>query len=320
MQAQVQREHELREKEQRLMQERKRIQKEKQLYEEQQRRLKEEAERQARDRGARERKRKLEVEREREHERRLREEKERERQERESAGEEGIKLERAAKLECKQEQKLKQEELKWEQRDCDHQMIQQQQQQQRLGKRGNYRDSDGFDVAKRQAVHDIRGSGIRSNNVCTSGMDMYELLSSVFSRLDAQKQAAEEECVGQLTSGIQSMSSMIPSVVLACEGKVMVKIKLDDGRVWRRHVNQVIKSQVPVGADTSGRVIDPVPIECDPLVMPSDEEAGETPGTGHVSDTVEDIAEDSTQPQDGPEALRRSTRVRRPPDRHHRVL
>ena len=109
----------------------------------------------------------------------------------------------------------------------------------------------------------------------------------------------------------------MPGVVLACEGKMMVKIKLDDGRVWRRHVNQILKSQVFVGTDASGHDRDPVPIECDPLVMPSDEETVETPGTGHVSDTVGDIAEGSTQPQEGPKSLRRSTRVRRPPDRYH---
>ena len=53
--------------------------------------------------------------------------------------------------------------------------------------------------------------------------------------------------MGQLTSGIQSMSSMIPGIVL---------IKLDDDRVWRTHVYQVLKSQVLVGADASGRDID----------------------------------------------------------------
>ena len=191
--------------------------------------FREEAERQAREREAhereaRERERKLEAERERERERRLREEKERERRERERAEEERIKLERAAKLERDREQKIKQEELQWEQRDRDQRMIQQQQQQQRLGKRGSYQDSGGFDVPKRQAVHDIRGSGMRSNNDVRGGgggggsggggggggMDMYELSSSVFSRLDPQKQAAAEARVGQLASGIQSMSSMIP--------------------------------------------------------------------------------------------------------------
>ena len=45
----------------------------------------------------------------------------------------------------------------------------------------------------------------------------------------------------------------MPGVVLACEGKMMVKIKLDDGRVWRRHVNQILKSQVFVGTDASGQ-------------------------------------------------------------------
>jgi hypothetical protein len=111
----------------------------------------------------------------------------------------------------------------------------------------------------------------------------------------------------------------MPGVVLECEGKTMVKIKLDDGRVWRRHVNHVLKSQVLLGADTSSqdRDIDPVPIECDPLVMPSDEGTVESPTTEHSSDTVRGMAEDPPQPLDGQEELRRSTRVRRPPDRYH---
>lgn len=93
-------------------------------------------EREAREREVRERK--IEVERE----RRLREEKERERRERERAEEE-----QHAKLE---------------------RMIQQQQQQ-RLGKRGAFQDSAGYDVTKRQAVHSIRGGGIRGNDVRGGG-------------------------------------------------------------------------------------------------------------------------------------------------------
>ena len=161
-------------------------------------------EHEAREREARERDRKLEAERE----RRLREEKERERRDRERADEERAKLERAAKLE--REQKRKQEELKWE-RERDQRLLQQ---QQRLGKRSSYQDSSTYDMPKRQAVHDLRSGGIRGGSGSGGGgggMNMYELSSSVFSRLDPQKQAAAEARVGQLASGIQSISSLMPS-------------------------------------------------------------------------------------------------------------
>ena len=92
-------------------------------------------------------------------------------------------------------------------------------------------------------------------------------------------------------------ANWMPGVVLECEGKTMVKIKLDDGRVWRRHVNHVLKSQVLLGADTSSqdRDIDPVPIECAPLVMPSDEGTVESPTTEHSSDTIRGMVEDPPQ-------------------------
>ena len=179
----------------------------------------EEAERQVREREAREcevREREEREVRERdkkiEAERRFREEKERERERRERAEEEQrLKLERAEKLEREREQqKRKQEELKWE-RERDQRMIQQQQQQ-RLGKRSSYQDSSGFDIPKRQSVHDIRGSsGIRGNTgnggggAGTGMSDMYDLSSSVFSRLDPQKQAAAEAHVGQLATSISGL-------------------------------------------------------------------------------------------------------------------
>ena len=148
-----------------------------------------------------------------ERERRLREEKERERERRErerAAEEERLQLERAAKLEREREQKRKQEELKWER---ESRMLQ----NQRLGKRGGgYQDSVGYDVTKRQAVHDIRGSsgGIRGaagsgGGGGRGGMDMYDLPSSVFSRLDQQKQVGAQGRIGQVSGGLPNVSAMI---------------------------------------------------------------------------------------------------------------
>ena len=164
-----------------------------------------EREREAREREARERDRKLEAERE----RRLREEKERERRERERVAEEKrLQLERAAKLEHEREQqKRKQDEMKWEREQS--RMLQ----QQRLGKRasgGGYQDSPGYDMAKRQSVHDIRGTGGGVRGASASGgggggMDLFDLSSSVFSRLDQQKQVTADGRSG----GMQNVSGMM---------------------------------------------------------------------------------------------------------------
>ena len=134
-----------------------------------------------------------------ERERRLREEKERERERREREEE----RQRIAKLEREREQKRKQEELKWA--ETESRILQ----QQRLGKRSGYQDSPGYDIVKRQTVHDIRSGNMRGAGG-SGGVDLYDISSSVFSRLDPQKQAAAEARMSQLGSGLPGVSGVIP--------------------------------------------------------------------------------------------------------------
>ena len=121
---------------------------------------------------------------EKERERRIREEKER----REMVEEERAKIER---------ERRKQEEIKWEREkereERERQKMMQQQQQQRLGKRP-YQDSPSYESTKRPTVHDIRGNA-----------DMFDLQSSVFSRLDPQKQAMVKSARA-MSSGVVDQS------------------------------------------------------------------------------------------------------------------
>lgn len=81
-------------------------------------------------------------------------------------------------------------------------------QQQQTRKRSSYPDSSGYDLNKRPAVHDIRGSGVRTATGAGGSMsDLYDIPSSVFSRLDPQKQAAAAELahVSQLAGGMSGM-------------------------------------------------------------------------------------------------------------------
>lgn len=45
---------------------------------------------------------------------------------------------------------------------------------------------------------------------------------------------------GNLSTG----ATWLPGIVIRCEGETAVKIKLDDGRIWRHHLDHVITSQV----------------------------------------------------------------------------
>ncbi len=67
----------------------------------------------------------------------------------------------------------------------------------------------------------------------------------------------------------------LPGKVVEKEGSVMVKVKLDDGRTWRRHVDQLIRSQlIEPGLVTSQ---DTAQEDMDPLTMPSEPPAIEPP-------------------------------------------
>ena len=65
--------------------------------------------------------------------------------------------------------------------------------------------------------------------------------------------------------------SWLPGIVVEREGNNVVKIKLDDGRIWRRHVDHVIKSKVVTDIE-SACSRSATSMDIDPLTTPSEEE------------------------------------------------
>ena len=107
--------------------------------------------------------------------------------------------------------------------------------------------------------------------------------------------------------------SWLPGIVSECEGNTMVKVKLDDGRMWRRHVDHIIQSGVVTETDlNSSRQTTSISMEMDPLTTPADVEPGAEPD--RTSGSVP-VSEGQPSPVDGGSDVRRSTRDRRPPDR-----
>ncbi len=94
----------------------------------------------------------------------------------------------------------------------------------------------------------------------------------------------------------------LPGKVVEREGETMVKLKLDDGRTWRRHVDHVLQSQLPTENES-------VPLEDDPLTAPSEEQSPEVA----VGETGEPRVIPISQPAVA--QPRCSTQVTRPPDK-----
>ena len=88
-----------------------------------------------------------------------------------------------------------------------------------------------------------------------------------------------------------------------------VKVKLDDGRIWHRHVDHLFPSQVPIESESIDQDHAPsMSLDNDPLVAPSGEQNVELTSTEIRGPRV----------VTGPHLLvgpRRSTRVVRPPDK-----
>ena len=92
-------------------------------------------------------------------------------------------------------------------------------------------------------------------------------------------------------------------------GKTIVKVKLDDGRIWRRHVDHLFPSQVPIESESIDQDhAPPMSLDNDPLVAPSGEQNVESTSTEIRGPRV------VTGPH-LPVGPRRSTRVVRPPDK-----
>ena len=116
----------------------------------------------------------------------------------------------------------------------------------------------------------------------------------------------------------------IPGWVIEREGGTMLKVRLDDGRMWRRHLDHLIRSPLTVNPETAevGLHANPGLLdEEDPLIAPSettptelDEQNESVPAEGFAGDQPELQGQPQEDPSPGP-TIRRSTRERRPPDR-----
>ena len=95
----------------------------------------------------------------------------------------------------------------------------------------------------------------------------------------------------------------IPGTVVEKEGGVMVKVKLDDGRIWRRHIDHVVRSAVVIEPEVdkpeTGNTYDP-------LTTPTTRSSMETP----VAEEPQVQESEQSTP-----VVRRSSRVIKPPDR-----
>ena len=110
--------------------------------------------------------------------------------------------------------------------------------------------------------------------------------------------------------------SWVPGTVLEGDGTTAVRVRLDDGRIWRRHLDHVTPSQVVGEPEEQASQESPrVPPESDPLTTPDGGSSiGPTPERGETPEQMQD-QEEMPLPTAEPEGLRRSSRIRHPPDR-----
>ena len=93
-------------------------------------------------------------------------------------------------------------------------------------------------------------------------------------------------------------------------GKTIVKVKLDDGRIWHHHANHFLPSQVQIESESIDQeCAPPMSLEIDPLVASSSEQNAESTPTENQDPRVVPGPHVPVGPP------RRSTRVSRPPDK-----
>ena len=124
-----------------------------------------------------------------------------------------------------------------------------------------------------------------------------------------------------LARNFASGVNWIPGWVIEREGGTMLKVRLDDGRMWRRHLDHLIRSPLTVNPETAevGLHANPGLLdEEDPLITPSETTPTEldesVPAEGFAGDQPELQGLPQEDPSSGP-TIRHSTRERRPPDR-----
>ena len=110
--------------------------------------------------------------------------------------------------------------------------------------------------------------------------------------------------------------SWVQGTVLEGDGTTAVRVRLDDGRIWRRHLDHVTPRQVVGEPEEQASQESPrVPPESDPLTTPDGGSSiGPTPERGETPEQRQD-QEEMPLPTAEPEGLRRSSRIRHPPDR-----
>ena len=115
--------------------------------------------------------------------------------------------------------------------------------------------------------------------------------------------------------------SWLPGIVVEREGNNVVKIKLDDERIWRRHVDHVIKRKVVTDIE-SACSRSATSMDLDPPTTPSEEETAaelvpivDSEATAEETDTEVTAVQEGQPVPTGSQGLRRYSRISRPPDR-----
>ena len=116
----------------------------------------------------------------------------------------------------------------------------------------------------------------------------------------------------------------LPGVVKSLEGRTMVAVKLEDGRIWRRHIDHIIRSHIVAEDTESDHESD-----FDPSTMPSIDTDIEQPNDDQQENIREEMQDRNIQDQDNDEdnvqenipapvirETRHSTRTRPPVDRY----
>ena len=161
------------------------------------------------------------------------------------------------------------------------------------------------------------------------------LYPSVEDRVRKQKMALES-CKGGLSKkelkvGDRAMCRnfadgprWLPGSVIERDTATSVRVKLDDGRVWRRHLDHVIPSRAATSEmDQPSSEVPAVPLQLDPGEMPDSSpspiesrEEGQEPVTdAAATSTNSPTSEGGLQPNLQDFERRHSTRVRQPLDR-----
>lgn len=103
----------------------------------------------------------------------------------------------------------------------------------------------------------------------------------------------------------------LPGTIIECEGATVVKLRLDDGCIWRRHLDHVIACKLPEEPSTLSHENDPLsaPAE-DHRTVVNEPITSEQPPHEQGQEQLEKPQSQDTES----EGLRWSTRVRHPPD------